>query len=1104
MLNQIIEFSLKNRAIILILTLLVAVWGVFVVRESPVDAFPDLSENQVFVATDWMGRGPQEVQDQVTYPLESVMRGLPNVKQVRSASSFGMSLITVIFEDGVDPYFARQIVNEKVQQAIPQLPRGVQPVLGPISTTMGQVFMYTVESDRHNLAELRTIEDFTIKQQLSSVPGVAEVASIGGYVMQYQVNLDPRLMQNYRITFNQVFGALGANNANIGAKVVEQNGQEFIIRGLGLIESIDDIKNTVVTQNNNVPVYIKDVATVAEGPDFRRGLLTKGGYEAVGAIVIQRMGVNTLRVIEAVKNKIAEIQPSLPEGVRIEPFYDQTQLVNGAVHTLTGDLALEFIMVTIIIVLFLGHFRSSLIVSSIIPLGIILTFIAMKRINLSADLMSLGGIAIGIGVMVDAGIVMVENVFGHLAKDGGKRDIVEVTLEAGKEVASPIFFSLIIIIVTFLPVFTLTGTEGKLYTPLAWSKSFAMTGSLIVAFTTIPVLCTFLLKGRIREKDTWIVIILQKLYKPILRWLMRHSWLTVFASILVMAVGFALTPFIGTSFMPPLNEGTFLVMPTMLPSVSLTQALDMAKNMDNIILEIPEVAISVSKVGRAETAMDPAPISMIETIVTLRPKEEWRVGLSQEDIELQMMEKLSYLPGLNLAFTQPIAGRLAMLTTGVRTDLGIKLYGEDISVLQQKAFEIEGALGSLSGISDLLAERVFGATYLEMQIDRGKAARYGLNVADIEDAAELAIGGKNASTTIEGRKRFNILVRYNRENRESLDAMQNIFIPVSSGVGTAVAASVGGDMEAMGGDSMPSSAPAASKGGMEGMGGGGSSAPFASPTSTKGGVTSGIAATVPGQAYVPLGELARFRIVEGPSMISAEDGMPLITVQMNSRGRDVVSFVEEADQLIKQHVSLPTGYSYKWTGQYENQQRVKARLSVVIPLVIVLMLFLLYMAFDSFSDAVLILLNIPFSMVGGIVAMYYTGTYFTVAAAVGYITLGGIALENGVIMVTQIKQLRADHPLRDAVFEGAMSRLRPVMMTAGTTIAGSLVLMYATGTGAEIQRPMATVVTGGLATSTILTLFLLPSVYLLWHRREEPKTLPISEEPTEKPAITAG
>jgi len=1054
MLNKLIEFSLKNRVIILVLSALVIVWGVFTVRDTPIDAFPDLSENQVLVSADWMGRGPQEIQDQVTYPLETALRGLPKVKEVRSASSFGMSLVTVIFEDGVDPYFARQVVNEKVQQAIPQLPRGVQPALGPASTPMGQVFMYTVESDRHNLAELRTVEDFTIKQQLSAVPGVGEVASIGGYVMQYQINLDPQLLQSYRITFNQVFGALGANNANIGAKVVEQNGQEFIIRGLGLIQSPDDIKNIVISQNNNVPIYIKDVANVTAGPDFRRGVLTKSGYEAAGGIVIQRMGENTLNVIDQVKAKIAEIQPSLPEGMRIVPFYDQTDLVKKAVNTLTRALLEEFILVSIIVVAFLGNVRSSLIVTSAIPIGILIALIAMKQIHLSANLMSLGGIAIGIGVMTDAAIVMVENIFRHLAEDRGRRNIIDVTLEAAKEVAAPIFFSITIIIVTFLPVFTMTGTEGKMYTPMAWAKSFAMSGSLLLAFTLVPVLCSFFLRGKIEEKDTWIVAKLHKWYVPTLKSVLKHSKTTIAIAVVVMIAGFSLLPLIGTTFMPALDEGTFLVMPTMLPSVSLTEALEAAKTMDKIIMEIPEIDMSVGKVGRAESAMDPAPISMIETIVTLKPKDQWRPGMTKEAIEQEMMVKLANLPGLNLAFTQPIAGRLSMLTTGVRTELGIKLYGEDLKILQQKAFDIEKALATVPGVSDLLAERVFGASYLEIQVNREKAARYGLSITDVEDAVELAVGGKNATTTIEGRKRFNVLVRYNRENRESIDAMQNILVPVTGG----------------------SAAAKSSAGAMGGMGG--------SPAANAAGPATG--------AYVQLGEVAQFRVVDGPSMISSENGVYRMIVQMNTRGRDVVSFVNEANQVIKEKVDLPAGYSLKWTGQYENQQRAKDRLSLVVPAVIVLTFFLLYMTFNSASDAFLILMNIPFSLVGGIVAMYLTGTYMTVAAAVGFIALFGIAVQNGVIMVTYIKHLRDHRSLEDAIIEGAFTRLRPVMITALVASLGLFPLIFASGTGAEVQRPMATVVVGGLVTSTILTLIVLPCIYLVWNKWRERKNPPIS------------
>lgn len=1049
MLNKLLEISLHNRVIILALTIFTVLWGGYVLKDMPIDAFPDLSENQVLVAADWMGRGPLEIQDQVTYPLETALRGLPNVKEVRSQSSFGMSLLTVIFEDGVDPYFARQVVNEKVQQAIPRLPQGVMPALGPVSTPMGQVFMYTLESDRHNLAELRTMQQFYLNPQLSSVPGVAEVASIGGYLLQYQVNLDPELLQAYKLGPSQVFGAISANNANIGAKVVEQNGQEYIIRGLGLIQSAEDIKNIVITQNNNIPVYVRDVARVELGPDFRRGVLTKFGQEAAGGIVVQRMGDNTLNVIDAVKTRIAEIQPTLPEGMKIVPFYDQTDLVKKAVGTLTRALVEEFILVSIIVLLFLGNFRSSLIVTSAIPIGILIAFILMKQIHLSANLMSLGGIAIGIGVMTDAAIVMVENVYRHLAEDGGRRNIIEVTLEAAKEVAGPIFFSITIIIVTFFPVFTMIGTEGKLYTPMAWTKTFAMSGSLLLAFTLVPVLCTLLLRGKIKEEETWTVRKLHHMYLPLLKAALRNRKLTITAAIIVMIAGFALVPFLGTEFMPELDEGTFLVMPTMLPSVSLTEATEAAKKMDRIIMEIPEVAMSVGKVGRAESAMDPAPISMIETIVTLKPKEDWRPGYTKDDIENEMMGKLAELPGLNLAFTQPIAGRLAMLTTGIRTDLGIKVYGEDLSILQQKAFEIEKAVATVPGVGDLLAERLFGAPYLEIEVDREKAARYGLAVNDVEDAIEMTIGGRTASRTIEGKKRFDILVRYNRDSRESIEAMKRILVPVA-GSG--------------------SSAKASAAGGMSGMGGG---AP---------------AAAMPGTgAYVPLGEVAQFRIVEGPSMISSENSTYRAIIQMNTRGRDIGSFVAEANQAIKQQVQLPPGYYFTWSGQYENQQRAKERLSLVIPGVIALTFFLLYLSFKSMGDALLILLNVPFSLIGGIVAIFLTNTYITVAVAVGFIALFGIAVQNGVIMVDHINRLARERSLAEAVVQGALDRFRPVMMTALVASLGLLPLVFASGTGAEVQRPMAIVVVGGLVTSTLLTLVVLPSIYYLWKERLQSK-----------------
>lgn len=1047
MINKIIELSLKNRFIIIVLTAMVIVWGGYTLKNMPIDAFPDLSENQVLVYADWMGRGPQEVQDQVTYPLETALRGLPQVKEIRSSSAFGFSMVTVIFEDGVDQYFARQVVNEKVQQAVPRLPKGVQPALGPASTPMGQVFMYTLESDRHNLAELRTTQDFFLRQQLSAVSGVAEVASIGGYVLQYQVNLDPDLLRAYRVGIGQVFNAIAANNANVGAKVVEQNGQEYVIRGLGLVQSIDDINNIVITQNNNVPVSVRNVAKVTAGPDFRRGVLTKFGQEAAGGIVIQRANENTLQVIDRVKEKIAEVQPSLPEGMKIVPFYDQTSVVDRAVETLTEALTEEFLVVFLVVLLFMGNLRTSLIVTSAIPIGILIAFILMKSINLSANLMSLGGLAIGIGVMTDASIVMVENIYRHLAEDQHRRNIIDVTLEASKEVAGPLFFSLSVVVVTFFPVFALTGTEGKLYNPMAWTKSFALAGSMILAITMIPVLCTFFLRGKIKEEETWIVKTLNRTYLPLLKAAVSHRKLMMGLSALVMAASLALFPFIGTEFMPELEEGSILVMPTMLPSVSLTEALEAAKKMDQIIMEIPEVEMSVGKVGRAESAMDPAPINMIETIVTLKPKGQWRAGYTQTEIVQDMMGKLAELPGLNLAFTQPIAGRLAMLTTGIRTQVGVKIFGDDIQVLQQKALEIEKVMATVSGVEDLLAERILGAPYLEMNIDREKVARYGLNINDVEDAIELTVGGRSATTTIEGKKRVDILVRFNRDYRENIEAMKNIPIPVTGG--GAKAASGGG--------------------GMGGMGGGTSAA-----------------GPVGASAYVPLGEIAKFRVVDGPSMISSENGMYRAVVQLNTRDRDIVSVVNDATKRINEQVKLPPGFSFKWAGQYENQERAKARLAMVIPAVILLTFMLLFMSFATAESAVMILLNVPFSLVGGITSVFLTGTNLNVAVAVGFIALFGIAVQDGVMMLSHITELSRERPLYEAVIQGAMERFRPVIMTCAVAGIGLMPLIFSSGAGAEIQRPMAIVLVGGLVSSTYLTLILLPCIYYAWHNKKSP------------------
>lgn len=1050
MLNKLIELSLKNRFIVIALTVFVVAWGGYTMKNMPIDAFPDLSENQVLVYADWMGRGPQEVQDQVTYPLETALRGLPRVKQIRSSSAFGFSMVTVIFEDGVEPYFARQVVNEKVQQAVPRLPKGVQPALGPASTPMGQVFMYTLESDRHNLADLRTTQDFFLRQQLSAVNGVAEVASIGGYVLQYQVNLDPDLMRAYKVGIGQVFNAVAANNANIGAKVVEQNGQEYVIRGLGLVQSLDDINNIVITQNNNVPVFIRDVAQVAIGPDFRRGVLTKFGREAAGGIVIQQANENTLQVIDRVKEKIAAVQPSLPEGMKIVPFYDQTEVVNRSVSTLTEALMEEFIVVFLVVLLFMGHFRSSIVVTSAIPIGILIAFILMKSIDLSANLMSLGGIAIGIGVMTDASIVMVENIYRHLAENQGRRNIVDVTLDASKEVAGPLFFSLSVVVVTFFPVFALTGTEGKLYNPMAWTKTFALAGSMILAVTLIPVLCTLLLGGKIKEEETAVVKALNRTYLPVIKKAIRHRKAMMVFALVMMLGSFSLLPFIGTQFMPELKEGSILVMPTMLPSVSLTEAVESAKKMDKLIMEVPEVAMSVGKVGRAESAMDPAPINMIETIITLKPKEQWRAGYEQADIERDIMFQLSSLPGLNMAFTQPIAGRLAMLTTGIRTQAGVKIFGDDINVLQQKALEVEKVLAGIAGVEDLLAERILGAPYLEMSIDREKIARYGLSVGDVEDAIELAVGGRAATTSIDGKKRVDIMVRFNRDYRESIDAMKNIAIPVTGG--GAKPAAGGGAMGGMGGTAASAGAPSAG-------------------------------------AYVPLGEVATFNVVDGPSMISSENGMYRVVVQFNSRDRDIVSIVDEATKAINEQVSMPSGFYYSWAGQYEDQQRAKARLALVIPAVILLTFMLLFMSFSTMKNAAMILLNVPFSLVGGIAAVFLTDTKLNVSVAVGFIALFGIAVQDGVMMLSRITELYKEKTLEEAVLQGAMERFRPVIMTVAVAGIGLMPLIFSSGAGAEVQRPMAIVLVGGLVSSTYLTLILMPCIYYAWHNKS-PKKLP--------------
>ena len=1032
MINRLIEFSLKNRFLILLGYGLLAGWGYWALLKTPIDAIPDLSENQVIVFTDWAGRSPQEVEDQITYPLTVNLQGLPSVRTVRSSSAFGFSMINIIFEDEVDVYFARTRVLERLNLASSFLPAGVVPTLGPDATGVGQVFWYTVEGP-YDPGTLRSLQDWFIRYQLNSVGGVAEVASIGGFVRQYQIDVDPVKLRAFNIPVRTVFEAVERSNNNVGAKVIEATNMEYVVRGLGLIESVKDIEDIVLTSMNGTPVYIRNVAAVQLGPEFRRGLLDKGGTDAVGGVVVIRYGANALDVIDAVKAKIQAMEPGLPRGVRIIPFYDRSSLIRHAVDTLRSALIEEIILVTLAHVIFLWHFRSILIVTVPLPLAVLTSFLFMHYFGISSNIMSLGGIAIAIGVLVDAGIVMAENVIRHAenhAEEHGeyRSKISEITLNAARLVGRPIFFAMTIIILAFVPVFALTGMEGKLFHPLAFTKTFGMIGSTIIAVTLVPVLCTFLVRGRLhREEDNPVMRFLRAIYAPSLRCALRHRGVTLVSAMTLFAFALFLASTIGSEFMPPLDEETAMWMPITDPSISLTKAAEIMRQQDRIIAQDPAVENVVGKIGRAETSTDPAPINMSETIVTFKPRDQWPAGLMKDDI-MQRLDARLRMPGVTNIWTQPIRNRIDMLSTGIRTQVGVKVFGADLPTIERKSAEIERVLHDVPGAVDLYAEKITGAPYLEIRVNRTAAARYGINVGDAQDVIESAIGGKNLTFTIEGRQRFPVRVRYARDFREDIEGLRNVIV--------------------------------------------------AAPNGTQ----------------IPLGAIADLRIVMGPSMITSESGLLRGTVLMNVRGRDVGGFVEEAKRVVAQRVAMPPGYYVEWSGQYENQIRAKQRLQIVIPIVLVIIFVLLYMTYQSAKEALHVVLAVPFAMTGGIFLLKFLGYNFSVAVWVGFIALFGTAVQTGIVMVIYLEEAvrrkiaatgkLTIEALHEAVMDGALLRLRPKVMTVATVVAGLLPIMWSTRTGAEVMKPLATPVLGGMVSSLIHVLIVTPVVFTAIRERE--------------------
>ena len=1026
MINRLIDFSLKNRLLIVLLYIALAGWGYWALLRTPVDAIPDLSENQVIVFTDWPGRSPQEVEDQVTYPLSVNLQGLAGVKDVRSSSAFGFSMVNVIFDERTDLYFARTRVLERLNLAASALPSGVTPVLGPDATGVGQVFWYTLEGP-YDLGTLRSLQDWFVRYQLNSVPGVAEVGSIGGFVRQYQVDLDPVKLRAYRIPISKVFEAVQRSNNNVGATVVESGAQEFGVRGVGLVRDLGDLENILVASEGGVPVYLRNLGTVQLGPDFRRGVLDVRGQEAVGGVVVMRSGENARQVIDAVKRKIADLQPGLPSGVRIVPFYDRSTLIDHAVQTLRSALLEEILLVTLAHIVFLWHFRSILIVTLPLPLAVLISFLCMHQAGVSSNIMSLGGIAIAIGVLVDAGIVMTENVIRHAehysALYGDYRPhILEITRDAARQVGRPIFFAMAIIVLAFVPVFALTGMEGKLFHPLAFTKTFAMVGSTLLAVTRVPVLCSLMIRGRLhREDQNPVMRVTQRMYRPVLRWALAHRALTLIAAAALFVAALLTARTIGSEFMPPLDEESALFMPVADPAISLTEAAAILRRQDRIIAADPQVAGVAGKVGRADTATDPAPVNMTETIINFTPRSTWPKGLTKEQV-LQRLDAKLRMPGVTNIWTQPIRNRIDMLSTGIRTQVGVKVFGSDLATLEDLSQQVERALRTVPGAADVYAERISGAPYLEIDIDRQAAARYGAALGDIQDAIETAIGGKNLTTAIKGRQRFPIRVRYARDFRQDPEQLGRVLVPAANG------------------------------------------------------------------AQIPLAQVATIRKVMGPSMINGENGLLRGAVLLNVRGRDVGRFVDEAQRVVARQVQLPPGYYLAWSGQYESQISARRRLEIVLPIVFVIIFLLLYQTYRSLSEAAHVILAVPFALTGGVFLLKLLGYNFSVAVWVGFIALFGTAVQTAVVMVIYLEEaverktaLLDGHltreGLREAVVEGALLRLRPKLMTVSTVVAGLLPILWSSRTGAEFMKPLAAPVLGGMVSSLLHVLVITPVIF---------------------------
>ena len=1034
MIARIIEISIKNKFLVLLATGFMIAGGLYALANTPLDAIPDLSDVQVILFTEYPGQAPQVVEDQVTYPLTTAMLSVPFAKSVRGYSFFGLSFVYIIFEDGTDIYWARSRVLEYLNFVANRLPGGVTPTLGPDATGVGWVYEYILTSDRHDLAQLRSLQDWFLRYELASVPGVAEVAAIGGYVKQYQVVVDPNKLRAFNIPMQKVKRAIQRSNTDVGGKLVEMGETEFMIRGLGYIRSLDDLYAIALgVDDRGTPILLRNVATVKVGPELRRGIADFNGEgEVAGGVVVMRYGENALTVIKNVKQRLADIQSGLPAGVEIKSVYDRSGLILRAVDNLKKTLIEESLIVALVCVVFLFHLRSALVGILTLPLGVLFSLIIMERQGINANIMSLGGIAIAVGAMVDAAIVMIENAHKHIEKDGGRKPHWELITDAAKEVGPALFFSLLIIAISFLPVFTLQAQEGRLFRPLAFTKTYAMLGAALLAITFVPIMMGYLIRGKIHtEARNPVNRFLIWIYRPVIELVLKAKTGVILAAVAVLAVSYIPAKRMGSEFMPPLNEGDLLYMPTTLPGISITKAKELLQQTDRIIASFPEVEHAFGKIGRAETATDPAPLSMIETTIVLKPEDQWREGMTMEKLVNELDQAIQF-PGLTNAWTMPIKTRIDMLSTGIKTPVGVKLMGEDLAVLNDLGEQVEAIIRKVPGTLSVYAERVTGGNFLDYRIKRREAARYGLTVGDVQDIIMSAIGGMNVTQTVEGLERYPVNLRYGSELRDTPEKLRRILVPTPTG------------------------------------------------------------------AQVPITQLADIQVVKGPPVVKSENARANAWVYIDIAGIDVGRYVQAAQAAIRERLDLPDGYSVVWSGQYEYMVRAQKRLAIVVPMTLVIIFLLLYFNFKSIAESLLVMLSVPFALTGGLWLMYLLGYNMSVAVGVGFIALAGVAAETGVVMLIYLdisyRKFRARHKdafnrrhLAEAILEGAVLRVRPKMMTVTAIMAGLMPIMWSHGTGSQVMKRIAAPMVGGMVSATLLTLIVVPAIYGLWKGWKLPK-----------------